>query len=106
VYILIMNFIFIIMSIFFSDAVKLLGFMCTVTFSFYTIDILLMLHFALVRSKLENASVARSSVMVTDSGKFEHMQIKFTVLCRSKVSHVIEYHRFDSQRVHWIFQLT
>jgi hypothetical protein len=45
-------------SFLFSHAVKLLGLICTITFSFSTIYSLVVLHFALVRSKLEHASLA------------------------------------------------
>jgi hypothetical protein len=48
---------------------KLLGLIRTVTFSFSTLDSLLMLYFALVKSKLEyaSASVACNSVTTADS---------------------------------------
>jgi hypothetical protein len=51
---------------FFSHALKLLVLIRTITFSFSTLDSLLMLYFALVRSKLEYASVAWVSVTITN----------------------------------------
>jgi hypothetical protein len=50
-------------------ALKLLGLIGAITFSFSTIDSLLMLYFALGGSKLEYGSVAWNSVMITDSNK-------------------------------------
>jgi hypothetical protein len=86
VYILIVNFIFIIMLIlFFSRTMKLLGLIRTLTFSFSTIDSLLILCFALVRSKLEYASVVWNSVTITDSNKLERIQRIFAALCNSRL---------------------
>jgi myo-inositol catabolism protein IolC len=42
----------------------------------------LMLHFALVRSKMEYASVAWNSVTITDSNKLQRLQRKFAALCQ------------------------
>jgi hypothetical protein len=49
----------------FSHALKLLGLIRTMTFSFSTIDCPLMIYFALVRSKLEYAFVAWNYVTIT-----------------------------------------
>jgi hypothetical protein len=57
-----------------SHALKLLGLLLTLTFSFSTIDSLLILYFALVISKLEYAFVAWSSVTIADSNKLERVQ--------------------------------
>jgi hypothetical protein len=51
-----------------------------------------MLYFALVRSKLECASIAWNSVMITDSNKFEHIQRKFATLCHNRFFQHVEYH--------------
>lgn len=45
-----------------------------------------MLYFALVRSKLEYASVAWSSVTLTDSNKLERTQKKSAALCHNRFS--------------------
>jgi hypothetical protein len=55
---------------------KLLGLILTLTFSLSTLDSLLILFFALVRSKFEYAYVAWNSVTVTDSDKLERVQKK------------------------------
>jgi hypothetical protein len=69
-----------------------LGLIRTVTFSFSTLESLLILFFALVRSKLEYASVARNSVTVTDSNKLERVQSKFAAVCHRRYFHDMEYH--------------
>jgi hypothetical protein len=71
---------------------KLLGLIRTLTFSLSTIDSLLMLYFASVRSNLEYASVAWNSVTFTDSNKLERVQGKFAALCHRRFFQDIEYH--------------
>jgi hypothetical protein len=90
--VLIVNFIFIIMLIFFSHAMKLLGLIRTLTFSFSTVDTLLVLNFALVRSKLEYASVAWNSVTITDSNKLERVPRKYAALCHKRIFQDVKCH--------------
>jgi hypothetical protein len=75
-----------------SHALKLLGRIHTIIFSFSTIDSILMLHFTLVRSKLEYTSVAWNSVTVTDSNKLERVQKTFAALCQKRFFQDVEYH--------------
>jgi hypothetical protein len=49
-----------------SHALKLLGLIPTIQFSFSILDSLLLLYFTLVRSKQECATVAWNSVTITD----------------------------------------
>jgi hypothetical protein len=52
-----------------------------------------MLHFALVEYKLEYASVAWNSAMITDSNKLERIQRKFAALCSHRFFHDVEYYK-------------
>jgi hypothetical protein len=62
---------------------------CTTTFSFSTLDNLLMLYFALVRFKLEYASVTWNSVMITVSNKPEWKKM---TLCHNRFFQDMQYH--------------
>jgi hypothetical protein len=66
----------------FSHALKLLRLIRKITFSFSTLDSLLM-YVALVRSKLEYDSLAWNSLTITDSNKLESIQRKFSALCHN-----------------------
>jgi hypothetical protein len=76
----------------FSDTMKLLRLIRTLLFSFSAIDCLLMLYFALIRSKLEYASVDWSSVTVTDSNKLERIRRKFVALCHNRFFKDVKHH--------------
>jgi hypothetical protein len=54
-----------------------------------------MLYFALVRSKLECASVGWNSVTVTDSNKLERVQKEFAALRQQSFVLDLEYHHDD-----------
>jgi hypothetical protein len=60
--------------IIFSHCVKLLGLVHSITFNFSSLECMLRLYTALVRSKPEDASVVWNSIMSTDANKLEHIQ--------------------------------
>jgi hypothetical protein len=65
----------------FSQCIKLLGLVRTLTFSFSSLDCLYMLYFTLFRSKLEYTSVVWNSITTTGANKLERIQQKFSALC-------------------------
>jgi hypothetical protein len=65
----------------YSECIKLLCLIRSITFRFSSLDCLYVLYLALVRSKLEYASVAWNSITTTDSAKLERIQKKFLSVC-------------------------
>jgi hypothetical protein len=61
-----------------------LGLIRYIMSSFSSTDSLVTMYYALVHSKLEFASVAWNSVMLTDSSKTERVQKKFANLCNNR----------------------
>jgi hypothetical protein len=65
----------------FSECIKLLGLIRSITFRFSFLDCLYVLHFTLVRSKSEYVSVVWNSVTSIDANKLERIQQKFASVC-------------------------
>jgi hypothetical protein len=65
----------------FSECLKLLSLIRSITLRFSSLDYLYMLYFMLIRSKLECASVVRNSMTSTDANKLERTQQKFASIC-------------------------
>jgi hypothetical protein len=75
----------------FSKCIKLLGLIRSITFSFTSLDCLFVLYTALVRPRLEYASVVWNSITATDSKKLERIQQKFTSVCFYRISPCLAY---------------
>jgi hypothetical protein len=68
----------------FSKSLRTLGLIRTLTYSFSTLDCLLLFYSTLVRPKLlEYAFVVWNSVTSTDARKLERIQWKFAALCQN-----------------------
>jgi hypothetical protein len=65
----------------FSACMKILGLIRSITFRFSSLDCLFLLYCALVRPRLEYASVVWNSITTTDSKKLERIQQKFASDC-------------------------
>jgi hypothetical protein len=65
----------------FSECIKLLGLIRSITYRFSSLECLYVLYFTLVRSRLEYASVVWNSVTSTDANKLERIQQKFAFVC-------------------------
>ncbi|PNF35360.1 hypothetical protein B7P43_G02582 [Cryptotermes secundus] len=65
----------------FSQCIKMLGIIHSITFNYSTLGCMFILYFTLVRSKVEYASVVWNSITSTDGNKLERIQQKFTALC-------------------------
>jgi len=63
-----------------------LGFVCTLIFYFSTIGNLLLLHFTVVRSKLECALPVYNNITATDAIKLGGIQRKFAALYFTRFS--------------------
>jgi hypothetical protein len=60
----------------FSECIKLLGLICSITYIFSSLECLYVLYFTLVRPRLEYASVVWNSVTSIDANKLERIQQK------------------------------
>ena len=69
---------------YFPNPSKPLGLIRTLTYSFSTLDRLLLLYSTLVRPKLQYVSVVWNSVTSTDARKLERIQRKFAALCQNR----------------------
>jgi hypothetical protein len=75
----------------FSQCIKLLGLIRSVTFSFSTLECMFVLYATLVRAKVEYASVVWNSITSTDANKLERIQRKFTVICFKRFFPQVKY---------------
>jgi hypothetical protein len=66
----------------FSQFVRMLILIRSITYSFSNLDSLLILHLTLVRPKLKYASTVWNSITSTNAKKLEHIQWKFVALCQ------------------------
>jgi hypothetical protein len=65
----------------FSECIKLLGLIRSITFRFFSLDCLYAFYFTLVRFKLEYVSVVWNSIPSTDAKTLECIQQKFASVC-------------------------
>ncbi|PNF22317.1 hypothetical protein B7P43_G02928 [Cryptotermes secundus] len=65
----------------FSECIKLLGLIHSITYRLSSLESLYVLYFTLVGSKLEYASLVWNSIISTDYNKPEHIQQKFVSIC-------------------------
>jgi hypothetical protein len=65
----------------YSQALRTLGLIRFITYNFSSFDTLFVLYIALIRSKLEYASVVWNMLTSTDSNKIENTQRKSANLC-------------------------
>jgi hypothetical protein len=61
----------------FSECIKLLGLIRSITIIFSSLDCLYVLYFALVRSKLEHSSVVGNSATSKNANKLDRIQQEF-----------------------------
>jgi hypothetical protein len=64
----------------FSECIKLLGLIRSITYSLSSLESLYVLYFTLVSSRLQYASVVWNSIISTDANELERIQQKFRLL--------------------------
>ncbi|PNF36364.1 hypothetical protein B7P43_G18042 [Cryptotermes secundus] len=79
----------------FSERIKLLGLIRSITYRVSSLESLFVLYFTL-GSKLEYASVVRNSITSTDANKLEHIQQKFASVCFYRFFPHISYNYTDA----------
>jgi hypothetical protein len=65
----------------YSQALRTLGLIRFITYNFSSLDSIVVLYIALIRSKLQYASVVWNKLTLTDPNKTENIQRKFANLC-------------------------
>jgi hypothetical protein len=74
-----------------SQALRTLGLIRFITYNFSSLDSLVVLYNALIRSKLEYATVVWNKLTLTDSNKIENIQRKFANLCYYRFFYLVCY---------------